>query len=59
TIINRRYNRNLPCVITTNLDLRKLEDKIGDRSTSRIVEMCRISNILVPEGQDHRLGTLV
>ena len=59
TIINRRYNRNLPCVITTNLDLRELEDKIGDRSTSRIVEMCRISNILVPEGQDHRLGTLV
>ncbi|MBQ6536698.1 MAG: ATP-binding protein [Firmicutes bacterium] len=59
TIINHRYNRNLPSVITTNLDLRDLEDKIGDRSTSRIVEMCRISNILVPEGQDHRLGTLV
>ncbi len=59
TIINHRYNRNLPCVITTNLDLDDLDAKIGRRSTSRIVEMCQISTIMLPEGQDHRLGTLV
>lgn len=59
TIINHRYNRNLPCVITTNLDLNELDAKIGRRSTSRIVEMSLISTILVPEDQDHRLGTLV
>lgn len=59
TIINHRYNRNLPCVITTNLDLPELDGKIGNRSTSRIVELCRVFHILVPEDQDHRLGTLV
>ncbi len=59
TIINHRYNRNLPCVITTNLDLDELDEKIGRRSTSRLVELCRIFNILAPEDKNHRLGTLV
>ena len=59
TIINHRYNRNLPCIITTNLSLLELGEKIGRRSTSRIVELCRIYEIKLPEGKDHRLGTLV
>ena len=59
TIINHRYNRNLPCIITTNLDLDELGAKIGARSTSRILELCRVFNILVPPDQDHRLGMLV
>ena len=59
TIINHRYNRNLPCVITTNLSIHDLEEKIGDRTTSRLVELCRIYEIKLPEGKDHRLGTLV
>lgn len=59
TIINHRYNRNLPLVITSNLNLDELGEKIGPRSTSRIVELCRIFRILVPPDQDHRLGKLV
>ena len=59
TIINHRYNRNLPCIITTNLDLDELGEKIGPRTTSRIVELCRIFHVLVPPDQDHRLGMLV
>lgn len=59
TIINHRYNRNLPCIITTNLEIDELDSRIGDRSTSRILEMCRVFKILVPEGQDHRLGRRV
>ncbi|MBR5430743.1 MAG: ATP-binding protein [Firmicutes bacterium] len=59
TIINHRYNRDLPCIITTNLDLPELDNRIGARSTSRIVELCRYFNILVAPDQDHRLGALV
>lgn len=59
TIINHRYNRNLPCVITTNLDLPELDARIGPRTTSRLVELCRVLNILVAPNQDHRMGTLV
>lgn len=39
-IINHRYIHCLPTVITSNLSLQELADKIGERSTSRIVEMC-------------------
>lgn len=56
TIVNHRYNRGLPCLITSNLDLKQLDDTIGGRTASRIVEMCRIFHILVPKDQDHRLG---
>ena len=38
TIINHRYNRNLPCVITTNLNMDQLDDNIGLRTSSRILE---------------------
>ena len=40
TIINHRYNRNLPCIITTNLSFVDLESKLGDRTASRLYEMC-------------------
>ena len=33
-----------------------MDDKIGGRTTSRIVELCRVFRILVPADQDHRLG---
>lgn len=39
-IINHRYINVLPTVITSNLSLQELADRIGERSTSRIVEMC-------------------
>ena len=39
-IINSRYEDMLPTVITSNLPLKELEDKIGPRTVSRLIEMC-------------------
>lgn len=47
SIINYRLNNRLPTVITTNLDLGELEEYIGERSTSRIIQMCRPYRLLV------------
>jgi DNA replication protein DnaC len=51
-IINKRYTENLPTIFTSNLPIADLADRIGDRATSRIVEMC---NIIKVEGEDRRL----
>lgn len=37
-IINHRYNRNLRTIITSNIDLDQLADRIGDRIAWRIAE---------------------
>ena len=42
TIINYRLNHELPCLITTNLDLEELNLNIGERTTSRLMESCRL-----------------
>jgi len=47
SIINYRLNNNLPTVITTNLDLAELEEYLGERTTSRIIQMCRIFRLMV------------
>jgi len=39
-IINYRVNHDLPCIITTNLSFRELNENIGDRTASRLVENC-------------------
>ena len=39
-IINRRYELDRPIVVTTNLDLAELERKLGERTASRLWEMC-------------------
>lgn len=41
SIINYRLNNLLPTVITTNLDLAELEEYLGVRTTSRIVQLCQ------------------
>lgn len=46
-IINYRLNNRLPTVITTNLTLEDLEDYLGDRTTSRLIQMCRASRLAV------------
>lgn len=48
-IINYRYNSDLPCVITTNLSLGEMNKKdiIGDRTTSRILEMCVLRRLMI------------
>jgi len=47
SIINYRLNNALPTVITTNLDLAELEEYVGERTTSRIVQMCKIHRLVV------------
>jgi len=47
SIINYRLNNRLPTVITTNLNLDELEEYLGERTTSRIIEMCKVYRLLV------------
>lgn len=51
-IINFRYNNMLPTIFTSNLPVGDLADKIGERSASRIVEMCDIIEL---SGGDRRI----
>lgn len=51
-IINKRYEEMLPTIFTSNLTIPELADKIGDRTVSRIVEMCEIVKL---DGKDRRL----
>ena len=51
-IINHRYENMLPTIFTSNLSIAELADKIGDRTTSRIVEMCEVYEL---KGEDKRL----
>ena len=45
TLINYRLNNLLPCIITTNLNLTEMNDAIGYRTVSRIIEMCEIHRL--------------
>lgn len=51
-IINTRYNERLPFIITSNLPVAELADRIGDRTASRIVEACDIVEL---KGGDRRI----
>ncbi|MBI2600491.1 ATP-binding protein [Candidatus Daviesbacteria bacterium] len=50
--INYRYDEQLPLFVTSNLSPKELEDKMGDKFTSRIVGMCKPVRIA---GEDRRL----
>ena len=52
SLLNYRVNHELPTVITTNLSLEQLEYYLGERTTSRILEHCRVYRLRV--GQDIR-----
>lgn len=39
-VINRRYESCKPVIVTTNLDLAELTQKLGERTVSRLCEMC-------------------
>lgn len=45
SLINYRLNNLLPCVITTNLKLTEMNETIGYRTVSRIIEMCEIHRL--------------
>ena len=53
TIVNTRYEDGRAIVLTTNLDPTELRDQIGDRTVSRLVEMCGDPFPLF--GADHRM----
>ncbi len=41
-LVNRRYESNLPILVTTNKDIVELEEHVGKRTVSRLCEMCQI-----------------
>lgn len=51
-IINKRYEEMLPTIITSNLDLGELAERVGDRISSRIAEM---NDVIKLDGADRRL----
>jgi len=40
-IINARYDNMLPTIVTTNCSPDELEQRIGERAVSRLIEMCQ------------------
>ncbi len=50
-IINARQNRNIPMVINTNLDMKKIKALYQDRLYSRLFSL----NVLIFAGKDNRL----
>ncbi|MBK8293817.1 MAG: ATP-binding protein [Solirubrobacterales bacterium] len=52
SLINERYEREKPMVVTTNFDLTKLEEQIGPRTVSRLLQMSH--HVLDMPGDDAR-----
>ncbi|HEY8909299.1 MAG TPA: ATP-binding protein [Desulfosporosinus sp.] len=55
SIINYRMNDQLPTVITSNLSLDEMEDYIGVRTTSRIIQSSRIFRFTVHKDIRHQI----
>lgn len=53
SIVNYRLNQQLPTVITSNLSLQEMEEFLGDRTTSRLLQMTRVFRLT--SEQDIRL----
>jgi len=47
SIINYRMNYLLPTIITSNINLEDLEEYLGERTTSRILQICKPYRLLV------------
>ncbi|MBM7855602.1 DNA replication protein DnaC [Desulfohalotomaculum tongense] len=47
SIINYRLNYQLPTVITTNLSVAELSEHLGERTASRLFQMCKFYRLLV------------
>jgi len=54
SLVNERYEQQRSILVTTNLPFEKLEEQIGQRSASRIVEMCGDPVLLY--GEDRRIA---
>jgi DNA replication protein DnaC len=55
TIVNTRYEDGRAIVLTTNLDPPRLREQIGERTVSRITEMCGEVPLLL-KGTDQRVS---
>lgn len=53
TIINERWQERRSIVMTTNLDMIQMEERLGERAASRLVGMCKT---VLLDGVDHRTG---
>lgn len=53
SILNYRLNDQLATIITTNLSLEELEEHLGERTTSRIVQLCRVYRLFVEHDIRH------
>jgi DNA replication protein DnaC len=49
SILNFRMNEQLPTVITSNLDFADMEAYLGDRTCSRLLQMCRAFRLTVEQ----------
>ena len=54
SLINERYEQQRSILVTTNLPFEKLEEQIGQRTVSRIVEMC--GDPVPLYGEDRRIA---
>jgi DNA replication protein DnaC len=54
SLVNERYEQQRSILVTTNLPFEKLEEQIGQRTASRIVEMCGDPVLLY--GEDRRIA---
>jgi len=52
TIIDRRYREELRTIITSNLSIEEIREKLDDKIASRIVGMCRVC---ILRGMDRRV----
>lgn len=55
SIINYRMNEQLPTVITSNLSLDEMEEYLGVRTTSRIIQSSRIFRLTVHNDIRHQI----
>jgi DNA replication protein DnaC len=53
-IVDERYGSQRSMLVTTNLEETDLEQQIGQRTVSRLVEMCGALGPLRIQGRDHR-----
>ena len=54
-LINYRYEQMIPTYFASNLSIKELAERNGDRLASRIMEMCEVMKL---KGDDKRLTTI-
>ena len=52
-LINKQYNEKFPIIFTSNKSVSELAEHVGERTASRIVEMCDVVELT---GEDRRIA---